>query len=53
MKVEGKHNSKILKNRREMAVKQQRNAKIGVSIKPFLVCFGLESLSGKHCKPHL
>ena len=53
MKVEGKHNSKIKKTRREMAGKQQRNAKIGVSIKHVSECFGLGSLSGKHCKPCL
>ena len=53
IKVEGKHNSEIQKPRREMAEKQQRNAKIGVGIKPISVCFGLGSLSGKHHKPHL
>ena len=53
MKVEGKHNSEIQKTKREMAEKQQRNAKIGVSIKPVSVCFSLGSLSGKHHKPHL
>ena len=40
MKVEGKHNSEIQKTKREVAGKQQRNAKIGVHIKPVSVCFG-------------
>ena len=53
MKVEGKHNNKIKITRREMAGKQQRNVKIGLSIKPILVCFGLGSLSVKHSKLHL
>ena len=52
MKVEGKHNLNT-KTRREMAEKQQRNAKIGSSIKPVLMCFGLGSFSGKHSKPDL
>ena len=42
-----------IKTRREMAGKQQRNAKIDVCIKHVLVSFGLGSLSGKHCKPCL
>ena len=41
------------KTRREMARKQQRNVKIGLSTKPISVCFSLGSLLGKHCKPHL
>ena len=35
MKVQGKHNKKILKTRREMVWKQQRNTKMCETVNPF------------------
>ena len=39
MKVEGKHNYKIKKTRREMARKQQRDVKIGFEYKTHFSVF--------------